>query len=649
MRYLLGFIVAVVLSGVLWLSFFYSELRVDLDHVIDYKPKLSTEFYDVNGELVANIFDGQNRKYAHYNEIPPRMIEALIAVEDTAFFEHDGVNLEAIFRAVIKDIQSMSLREGASTITQQLIKNMVLTRERKFSRKLKEVILAYQIERKLNKEQILERYLNEVYLGHGYYGVKTAAQGYFKKSLDALSLKEIAILVGLPKAPSNYDPTRHLDLSIARANAVITRLKDLGWISKDEYISAINELPVVYDETLTQNKAPYVIDEAIKQLSTIYPDIKSGGYKVNLTIDLRLQNVAQNALQMGYDEILKRDNNASMDKLNGAILVTNPQTGQILAMLGGIDYAKSNYNRVTQSTRQPGSSFKPFVYQIALNSGYSPASKVADVAMAFDGVGDDKKAWKPKNYAKDFAGFISLKEALTKSRNLATISLLVDVGFDNVWKKLGEFGFKNIPPNLSIALGSFGISMIDYSELYSVFAGLGRISKPYLINQITDRYGQSKEFKPSFREIEPAKQAYLMIDMMRSVVTSGTARRARIEGVEVAGKTGTTNNNIDAWFCGFSPDMQAIIWYGNEDNTPMRKIEGGGLTAAPVFAAFGREYFKIYPDAKKEFDVPSGVESDDGVLHTNISRLPSNKTDNALQTQEEEGLIFDLAYNKAHF
>lgn len=640
MRYLLGFIVAVVLSGVLWLSFFYSELRVDLDHVIDYKPRLSTEFYDVNGELVANIFDGQNRKYAHYNEIPPRMIEALIAVEDTAFFEHDGVNLEAIFRAVIKDIQSMSLKEGASTITQQLIKNMVLTRERKFSRKLKEVILAYQIEKKLNKEQILERYLNEIYLGHGYYGVKTAAQGYFKKSLDALSLKEIAILVGLPKAPSNYDPTRHLDLSIARANAVITRLKDLGWISKDEYISAINELPVVYDETLTQNKAPYVIDEAIKQLSTIYPDIKSGGYKVNLTIDLRLQNVAQNALQMGYDEILKRDNNASTDKLNGALLVTNPQNGQILAMLGGIDYAKSNYNRVTQSTRQPGSSFKPFVYQIALNSGYSPASKVADVAMAFDGVGDDKKAWKPKNYAKDFAGFISLKEALTKSRNLATISLLVDVGFDNVWKKLGEFGFKNIPPNLSIALGSFGISMIDYSELYSVFAGLGRISKPYLINQITDRYGQSKEFKPSFREIEPAKQAYLMIDMMRSVVTSGTARRARIEGVEVAGKTGTTNNNIDAWFCGFTPDMQAIIWYGNDDNTPMRKVEGGGLTAAPVFAAFGREYFKIYPDAKKEFDVPSGVESDDGVLHTNISRLPSNKTDNALQTQEEEGLIF---------
>lgn len=639
MRYILGFFVAALLASVLWLSFFYSELKVDLDHVIDYKPKLSTEFYDVNGELVANVFDGQNRKYVEYENIPPRMIEALIAVEDTAFFEHDGVNLEAIFRAVIKDIQSMSLKEGASTITQQLIKNMVLTRDRKFSRKLKEVILAYQIEKKLSKEQILERYLNEVYLGHGYYGVKTAAQGYFKKNLQDLSLKETAILVGLPKAPSNYDPTRHLDLSISRANAVITRMRDLGWISADECASAIKEIPVVYDETLTQNKAPYVIDEALKQLSQAYPDIKSGGYKVNLTIDLRLQNAAQNALQMGYDEILKRDNNASLDKLNGAILVTNPLNGKILAMLGGVNYAKSNYNRVTQSARQPGSSFKPFVYQIALNSGYSPASKVADVAMAFDSASKDEKAWKPKNYAKDFAGFISLKEALTKSRNLATISLLMDVGFDNVWRKLGDIGFKNIPPNLSIALGSFGVSIMEYSEFYSVFAGLGRISKPFLISQITNRYGQSTNFESISREFEPAKQAYLMIDMMRSVVTSGTGRRAAIEEAEVAGKTGTTNNNIDAWFCGFTPDMQAIIWYGNDDNTPMRKIEGGGLTAAPVFAAFAREYFKIYPDAKKEFDVPKGVENSDGVLHTNISRLPSNKMDNTLQTQEE-GLIF---------
>ena len=448
------------------------------------------------------------------------------------------------------------------------------------------------------------------------------------------------MLVGLPKAPSTYDPTKHLDLCISRANAVIVRMRDLGWISKDEYTQAMQEQPEVYDQTLTLNKAPYIIDEALKQLSLAYPDIKSGGYKVTLTVDLRLQDAARKALQMGYNEILKRDKNASIDKLNGAIIVTNPQSGRILAMLGGVDYAKSNYNRATQSSRQPGSSFKPFVYQIALNTGLSPASKVADVAMAFDGLGGDGKAWKPKNYGGDFAGFITMKEALAKSRNLATISLLVDVGFDNTWRKLADFGFKDVPPNLSIALGSFGISPMAYSEAYSVFAGLGKISKPYLISDIISHDGASTHFGSSVREVEPAKQAYLMIDMMRSVVTSGTGRRAAIKGVEVAGKTGTTNNNIDAWFCGFTPDMQAIVWFGNDDNTPMRRVEGGGLSAAPVFAAFGKEYFKLYPDAKKEFDVPDGVKSSGGVLYTNISRLPVSKASDVVQKQEEEGLIF---------
>ena len=640
MKYIIGLIVAVALSIALWLSFFYAELKVDLTPIIDYKPKLSTQFYDVNGELVANIFDEENRKYVRYDDIPPRVVEALIAVEDTGFFEHDGVNIEAIFRAAIKDIQAMALVEGASTITQQLIKNMVLTRDKKCTRKIKEVMLAYQIENKLSKEQIIERYLNQVYFGHGYYGVRTAASGYFKKELANLSLKEIAMLVGLPKAPSTYDPTKHLDLCISRANAVIVRMRDLGWISKDEYTQAMQEQPEVYDQTLTLNKAPYIIDEALKQLSLAYPDIKSGGYKVTLTVDLRLQDAARKALQMGYNEILKRDKNASIDKLNGAIIVTNPQSGRILAMLGGVDYAKSNYNRATQSSRQPGSSFKPFVYQIALNTGLSPASKVADVAMAFDGLGGDGKAWKPKNYGGDFAGFITMKEALAKSRNLATISLLVDVGFDNTWRKLADFGFKDVPPNLSIALGSFGISPMAYSEAYSVFAGLGKISKPYLISDIISHDGASTHFGSSVREVEPAKQAYLMIDMMRSVVTSGTGRRAAIKGVEVAGKTGTTNNNIDAWFCGFTPDMQAIVWFGNDDNTPMRRVEGGGLSAAPVFAAFGKEYFKLYPDAKKEFDVPDGVKSSGGVLYTNISRLPVSKASDVVQKQEEEGLIF---------
>ena len=289
MRIILGLGIAVSLVILLFLGNFYSQMKLDISPIVDYKPKLTTQFFDRNGELIANVFDEQNRRYASFDEIPTRLVEALVAVEDTAFFEHDGINIEAIFRAAIKDIQAMALVEGASTITQQLVKNLVLTREKKFVRKLKEVLLAYEVEKVLSKEQIIERYLNEVFFGHGYYGVKTAAAGYFRKPLSALSLKEMAILVGLPKAPSTYDPTRQYELSMSRANAVIGRMRDLGWIDAAQYQQAINEQPKVYNDTLTQNKAPYLIDEALKQLSATIPDIKSGGYKITLTADLRVQ------------------------------------------------------------------------------------------------------------------------------------------------------------------------------------------------------------------------------------------------------------------------------------------------------------------------------------------------------------------------
>ena len=640
MKYIVGFALACALVVLIAFGHFYSQLQIDISPIVNYKPKLTTQFYDRNGEHIANVFDEENRKYASFDEIPARLIEALVAVEDTAFFEHDGINVEAIFRAAIKDIQAMSLVEGASTLTQQLVKNLVLTRDKKFTRKLKEVLIAYELEKALSKEQILERYLNEVFFGHGYYGIKTAAEGYFNKPLGALTLKEMAILVGLPKAPSTYDPTRQYDLSMSRANAVITRMRDLGWINNDEYQSAIAENPKVYNVTLTQNKAPYLVDEAIKQLSATFPDIKSGGYKVTLTADLRLQEAALKALKDGYNEILKRNKKADENVLNGAMIVTNPSTGEVLAMVGGVDYAKSSYNRATQSARQPGSSFKPFVYLIALNQGFSPATKVADVAMAFEGLGAGGKTWRPKNAGGGYQGYITLKQALTKSRNLATISLLMDVGFNSVHSRLEAFGFKDVPPNLSIALGSFGISPYDYSEAYSVFAGMGKISKPYLVSDIVSNDGTSTHFGPHIREVVPERQAYLIIDMMKSVVSSGTGTRARVSGVEVAGKTGTTNDNIDAWFCGFTPTMQAIVWYGNDDNTPMKRVEGGGLTSAPVFAAFAKEYFKLYPDSKTSFYVPSGVKSSGGVLYTDISPLPTINYSQGVEMQEADGLIF---------
>lgn len=640
-KFLASLFFIVFISASAAFMYLYSQIGFDATEIIEYKPKLTTQIYDKNGELIANVFE-ENRVYVRYDDIPPRVIEALVAIEDTSFFEHGGINPEAITRAVIKDIKAGKLVEGASTLTQQLVKNMVLTREKKFTRKIKEMILAMKLENELTKEQILERYLNQVYLGHGYHGIKTAAKGYFRKELDELTLKEIAVLVGLPKAPSAYDPTRHLDLSLSRANNVLWRMNALGWINEDEYQKSLAERPAVYDDTLTQNRSPYVVDEVIKEFSKHFGDIKTGGYTIETNIDLKVQKMAEEALKFGYNEILKRDKDANASALNGAIVVTVPKSGEILALVGGVDYAKSSYNRATQSMRQPGSSFKPFIYQIALDLGYSPMSKTADIARVFnDG---SKEAWKPKNYSGGFQGYITLKDALRQSRNLATINLLNDIGLDVVHRRLTEAGFEGLPPNLSIALGSYGLSLVNFSKFYSVFSNGGEMVEPFLIRSIMDSRNLETVFEAKQTTITTPEQAYLMTDMLKEVVNSGTGQSAKLAGIQIAGKTGTTNNNIDAWFCGYTPEIQAIIWYGNDDNTPMRKVEGGGRTAAPVFKAFIQSYIKEFPETKRNFIEPEGIYHSlyDGKdeLYTRTSPLPKQDNQENLINQENDGLIF---------
>ncbi|QCD45468.1 penicillin-binding protein 1A [Campylobacter mucosalis] len=642
MRYILWFVflcVVVLAGGFVWV---YSQVRFDAYSIIDYKPKLTTQIYDTNNELIANVFE-ENRIYTPYEEIPPRLIEALVAIEDTSYFEHGGANYEAIARAVIKDIKARKFVEGASTLTQQLVKNLALSSEKKLMRKAKEIVLAIKLEEELSKEQIIERYLNHVYFGHGYYGIKTAAEGYFRKNLDELSLKEIAILVGLPKAPSSYDPTKHLDLSLGRANRVLERMYTIGWINEDEYRKGVLEEPAVFDDTLSKNKAPYVVDEIIKEVSKRVDDIRTGGYKIVSTIDLDVQNMAQEALKFGYNEILKRDKNANTAVLNGAIVVTRPQTGEVLALVGGVDYAKSSYNRATQSKRQPGSSFKPFIYQIALDNGYSVVSQVADIARSFD-MGNGKE-WTPKNYSGGFSGYITLKQALTQSRNLATINLLNDLGLSYVRKELIDMGFEDMPPNLSIALGSFGISPLEFAKFYSIFPNEGEMVSPTLIKSIENRYSTYNKVESTRVQVTDPAQAFLMTSLLQNVVENGTGRNAKIAGIQIAGKTGTTNNNIDAWFCGFSPDVQAVIWYGNDDNTPMKKLEGGGRTAAPVFKKFMESYMKQYPNLRRNFIQPEGVYKAkfNGIdeFYTNESPLPkSSSTQDILREEDEGGLIF---------
>ncbi|MCG3672907.1 transglycosylase domain-containing protein [Aliarcobacter butzleri] len=638
MKYIFGLAVVLGLAVAGFLYDLYDQIKDDVDKVVNYSPKQSTQFFDKEGRLLANTFKDENREYVKYDDIPARVIEGLVAIEDTQFFEHWGINPDAISRAMIKNLKAGGFVEGASTLTQQLIKNLTLTREKKLMRKVKEALLAIRLETILTKEEILERYLNHTYFGHGYYGIKTAAKGYFNKDLYELSLKEIAILVGLPRAPSFYDPTRNLQVSLARANQVVTRLDTLGWITKEQYEEAINETPTIHNQTLTKNVAPYAIDYAISQLINDVPDIIYGGYKVYLTIDLDAQEMANDSIKRAYEEALKRDleirknskdpdNNPYTKELNAAMITMESSTGKILAMVGGVDYNQSVFNRAFQSKRQAGSAIKPFLYQTALNEGYNPASQLFDISRTYNyTVGGVQKKWQPKNYGGNFQGIVTLRDSLTQSRNLSTLNLVTDVGVGVVTNDLKTYGFKDIVDNLSITLGSMSVSLVEFSEAYSTFANNGTQVKPYIVEQIVNKDGKSVTFEPQTKEINKPEQNYLMVSILNDVVNKGTGKRAAVEGIELAGKTGTTNDNIDAWFCGFSPSIQTIVWFGQDDNTPMRKSETGSTIAAPAFSYFFKKYLALHPEIPRTFTKPEGVYvgnfNGKDELYTDMSPLP---------------------------
>ncbi|MDR2341885.1 MAG: PBP1A family penicillin-binding protein [Campylobacteraceae bacterium] len=619
----------------------YQNAYYQAFELINYNPKLTTQFFDKNGELIANYFEDENRLYVKYDDIPYQVIEALVAIEDTVFFEHSGVNFEAIFRAVLKNIKSMKYSEGASTLTQQLIKNTLLTREKTLKRKATEALMAFIIEQKLTKEEILERYLNHIYFGHGYYGIKTAAEGYFRKSLNELTLKETAMLIGIPRQPNSYDPTKHLNLAVARANSVLGRMKTLGWINEDEYNIAVAQQPVIYNDTLSKNKAPYAVDEAIRQANLMYDDVRTGGYKIYLGIDLRVQELAREALELGYKKILERNKNTNESLQNGAIVVLDNFSGNILALVGGHNYSKSSYNRAVFANRQLGSSFKPFLYQIALDLGYSTMDLIPDISRIY---ADDssEKEWIPKNIEGGFQGLITLKDAIIYSKNLATINLVTSVGLETVYKELNRMGFKNVPKDdLSISLGSINATPLEYSKLYGMFANGGVLVEPIILKKIINRFGEERVFESKKEQILDPAQNFLMIDMLKSAVERGTGRAAKVNGIEIAGKTGTTNKNVDAWFCGITPDINVVIWYGNDDSSPMAISEVGGRTSAVPFAYFMQNYIKIYPETRRRFTIPTdvikAVYNGKEEYFTTKSPIPSKTR---MTTSEDNELMF---------
>ena len=605
-----GFLITLGIIG--YFIYLYNSTRFASEKIIYYNPPLSARFYDRNGNLIAVKYKNENRFYVKYDDIPGRVIETLIATEDTSFFEHEGINFNAILRALIKDIKAGKKVEGASTITQQLVRNIYLNRKKTIDRKLKEMIISMKVEHFLTKEDILERYLNQIYFGHGYYGILTAAFGYFHKNLKDLSLKEIAMLIALPKGPSLYDPAKNYELNIKRADRIIKRMYLLGWISFAEYKQAILERPFVYKKMI-ENKAPYAIDTAIMKLLPKYKDLFTKGYDIYLTIDLPTQKLAQQTIKWNKKRVLKLNPDLNESELNGAMININPQTGEVLAIVGGADYEKSKFNRAIQSRRSVGSSIKPFIYQTALNIGYNPASLIPDISRTFKIPSDTPevdKYWKPKNYEKNTLGLITLREALVHSRNLATINLVMSMSLDTVLKEMYNFGFDSLPNNLSIALGSVGESMWKFSELYTIFSNYGVKSKVHIVKQIKiPKENITITIEPKLEYIEPDYQSYLIINILQDVVKKGTGRNARVKGIEIAGKTGTTNDFRDAWFCGFTPNSETLIWFGNDDSSSLGKKMSGGMVSAPAFAYFYKHLLQIHPELIRKFNIPKGVHT----------------------------------------
>jgi penicillin-binding protein 1A len=628
-------ILAIIFTVVLTAAFMYAyeEITLDADKLIHYTPETSSVILDRNGKKLAYIFKEQHRLYARYDEIPGFLIEGLVAMEDTRFFEHNGVNPDAILRAIVKDIKAGSFVEGGSTLTQQLIKNKLLSNEKKLVRKIKEAILALKIEHELSKEQILERYLNEISYGNNYFGVKTAANGYFHKEMNELTHKEMAILVGLPNAPSFYNPIRHYKRALNRANNVLYRMKSIGWIGQDDYLKAVKESPTVYKTSLTQNIAPYIVDEVLRRFRGRLADIRTGGYQIYTTIDMKQQAIARKAVNFNHKRVLQKyHEDINTTKLNAAFVAVESSTGDILAMVGGENYKRSAFNRVTQSKRQPGSAFKPFIYQTALDMGYNPATPLTDLARTFEYYANGRrKVWRPKNAEHNFKGFISLREALVHSRNLATINLVDELGLKTIRDRLAFLDVPHIPKDMSIALGNLGLSPLKMAQIFSVFANKGHMIEARLVSKIIAKEGAViYETRPKeIADFTTPQQAYLMTDILKDVIKYGTGKKAAVKGVELAGKTGTTNNYVDAWFCGYSPTIEVISWVGRDDNKPIGKFASGGSVAAPAFAYYFEELYKLYPKLPRSFPIPEYVLMDTykgkNELYTYNSPLPRAK------------------------
>ena len=742
----LGLFVSIIV--ILWT---YSNKLPDYKFLKNYKPSVSSKLYSGGGELVSD-FSSEKRIFVPYNTIPKKVIHAFLSAEDKNFFSHPGVDARGIIRAVFRNISNIIYEkrlEGASTITQQVAKNFLLSNEVSLNRKIKEAILAFRIERALSKERILELYLNQIYLGQGAYGIASASLEYFDKPISKLDYAEASLLAALPKAPSKYNPFKNIDLAKRRRDLVIKNLYDNSYIGYKKYKKLLNtKITLKKRKKIYLEDARYYVEDVRKFIVEKYgfDRVYKQGFNIKTPINLEIQTIATQSLRDGliqYDKrkgwrgpllnkkdtnnwnndlkkyhleksigwnlaIIKKKNKffveietdqkiagkieyqdvswtkKELDKLfkvgdivyvnkikdnifslkqlpkaNGGIVVMDPFTGRVIAMSGGFSFKRSEFNRATQATRQPGSAFKPFIYALALENNFTPSTLILDAPIVLD-QGEGLKKWKPENYGKKFYGPSTLRTGLEKSRNLMTVRIAQELGI----KKITTFSkqlkiYENPEELMSISLGSAETTLLKLTTAYCSFINGGKLIEPIFVDRIQDSEGNTiynsekrvckkcneisylgeeiPKITDNFPQIFSAETAYQVTSMLEGAIQRGTGRKLKDLNLDLAGKTGTTDENNDAWFVGFTSNLVVGVYVGFDEPKSLGRYETGSKTALPIFKAFIKNAvkkkdarpFKVAKNIKMMvIDLITGKKANFGSKKTIIEAFKKNRLEN---------------------
>jgi penicillin-binding protein 1A len=607
------FLIAMFLAGILYGLFHdITKNLPSVDSLEHYRPNTVTSIYSKDKVLIKQFYE-ERREIVKLSDVSPIMQKAILAAEDTRFYKHHGFDIFSIARAAIKNLKAGRIVEGGSTITQQLAKQLFLTPERSFERKLKEFILSFNIERKFDKQRIFELYMNQIYFGHGAYGVEAAALTFFNKHAKNLNLCESALLAGLIKAPNKYSPVRHPELAKIRMSQVLNVMRDEGFINKEQEQKAVSRGFKLNMNFGSDSTGAYFVEQIRRELVERYgPNIfYRNGLKIFMTMDSKLQKAADEIIMKHLTVLnekypVKDSKVPNISKIQAALIAMNVRDGEVVAMSGGSDFEISEFNRALQAKRQPGSSFKPIIYTAALLSGMTPSDIIIDSPMVYGGANQTEE-WRPENFDQKFLGHISLREALAKSRNVVTVKITEKVGLSKVIEVARKLGIKsNLYKDLALSLGSSAVTLLELTTAYNVFPSGGFLVKPKFYLSVEDGNGnQIEDSRTQSLNVLDPKVAYMMVNLLQSVIISGTGNQAAALGRPLAGKTGTTNDFRDAWFIGFSPSLIVGVWVGRDDMKPIGSMAMGARVALPIWIDFMKEYLQNVDN--EDFEVPSGI------------------------------------------